>query len=208
MILKSKQAQKKISTYYENYLWMMDKNGIIHAGLNQEATVTGRFSSSEPNLQNLAKTKVWEEWAVRNAFMAFEDYYLACIDYAQQEMRVVADRARELRVIEKINGGLDFYDANSEVMLEIMKVVFERQQSKKVALGVVYGQGKDLLAHNLKVSAADAQRFKVQYLGAMPAIKNMNDKLIARAKRYGRIFTAYGRCVHIDPGFEYKALNA
>ena len=208
MILKAKQAQKKVSTYYENYLWMMDANGIIHGGFNQETTVTGRFSSSNPNLQNLGKTKVWEEWAVRNAFKAFEDHYLACIDYAQQEMRVVADRARELPVIDKILGGLDFYDANSEVMLEIMRVVFDRQTSKKVALGVVYGQGKDLLAHNLKVSAENAAQFKKQYLNAMPAIKNMNDKLIKRAERYGRIFTAYGRCIHIDKGYEYKALNA
>lgn len=207
-IREAKKAQKRVSTYYENYLKMVDANGVIHGNINQQTTKTGRTSSSEPNLQNLGKDKVWHEWAVRNSFIAFEDYYLACLDYDQQEMKVVADRAQEQTVISKINAGLDFYDATGEVMRELLGQTFERPTTKAVSLGVTYGQGKDLLARNLKTSPEQAARFKLQFLSAMPAVKYMNEALMARAKRFGRIFTPYGRVLYIDPGFEYKALNA
>lgn len=203
-----KQAEKRISTYYLNYLKFADPNGIIHASINQEGTKTGRFSYSDPNLQNLTKDEEYHDWAVRNSFQAFENYYLLCVDYAQQEMRVMADRAQEMRVVNKILGGMDFYTATGEVMLEIMRVQFTRKTSKAISLGVAYGQGKGLIATKLKTSEAEAKRFKDQYLNGMPGIKRMDKLLKQRAERYGRIFNVYGRVLHIDKGFEYKALNA
>jgi DNA polymerase-1 len=207
-IQELKKAEKRISTYYENYLKLADPNGIIHASINQEGTKTGRFSYSDPNLQNLTKDKVYHEWAVRNSFQAFEDYYLLCVDYAQQEMRVMADRAQEMRVVDKILSGMDFYNATGEVMLEIMNILFSRDTSKAISLGVAYGQGKDLIAAKLKCTPDEAKRFKSQYLGGMPGIQRMDKLLKERASQYGRIFNVYGRVLHIDKGFEYKALNA
>jgi len=207
LIQESKKAEKRISTYYNNYLKFADPFGFIHASANQEGTKTGRLSYSDPNLQNLAKED-YHEWAVRNSFIAFEDHYLACIDFAAQEMRLMADRAQELRVVDKILGGIDFYTATGEVMQEITGQPFPRKVAKAVALGVAYAQGKDLLAANLKCTPEQAKRFKDQYLGGMPGIKRMDMLLKKRAERYGRIFNVYGRVLHIDKGFEYKALNS
>lgn len=208
LIQESKKAEKRISTYYNNYLKFADPNGIIHASANQEGTKTGRFSYSDPNLQNLTKDEEYHDWAVRNSFQAFENYYLLCVDYAQQEMRVMADRAQEMRVVNKILGGMDFYTATGEVMTEIMNILFPRKTSKFISLGVAYGQGKDLIASNLKCSPEEAKRFKTQYLGGMPGIARMDRLLKQRAQRFGRIFNVYGRVLNIDKGFEYKALNA
>lgn len=208
MIREAKAASKRVSTYYEPYLKLADASGIIHAQINQEGTKTGRFSYSNPNLQNLGKDKIWHEFAVRNSFQAFEGCYLACVDFKSQEMFVMVDRAQEMRVVEKILAGMDFYNATGEVMQEIMKILFSRDTSKAVSLGVAYGQGKDLLAKNLRCTPEQAVQFKKQYLGGMPAISRMDQELKARAERRGRIFNVYGRCLHIDKGFEYRALNA
>lgn len=208
LIQEMKKSEKRISTYYENYLKFADPYGVIHAEINQEGTKTGRFSSSNPNLQNLTKDEVYHEWAVRNSFQAFENYYLLCVDYAQQEMRVMADRAQEMRVVNKILGGMDFYTATGEVMTEIMNAVFTRKTSKFISLGVAYGQGKALIAKNLRCSPEEAKRFKDQYLGGMQGIKRMDTLLKQRAQRYGRVFNVYGRVLYIDKGFEYKAMNA
>lgn len=208
LIQEAKKAEKRISTYYKNYLKFADPSGIIHASINQEGTKTGRFSYSDPNLQNLTKDEEYHEYAVRNSFQAFEDHYLLCVDYSQQEMKVMADRAQEMRVVNKILGGMDFYTATGEVMSEIMRAIFTRKTSKFISLGVAYGQGKDLIASKLKCSPEEAQRFKRQYLDGMPGIKRMDMLLKKRAERFGRIFNVYGRVLHIDKGFEYKALNA
>lgn len=208
LIFGAKQATKRVSTYYENYLKFADPKGIIHAQINQEGTKTGRFSYSNPNLQNLTKDEDYHEYAVRNSFQAFENYYLLCADYSQQEMKVMADRAQEMRVVNKILGGMDFYNATGEVMYEIMRIEFSRKTSKTVSLGVAYGQGKGLLAGNLKTTESEASKFKKQYLDGMPGIRAMDQALKKRAEIYGRIFNVYGRVLHVDKGLEYKALNA
>jgi len=88
-ITTAKEADKKLSTYYSNFMKLQDKNNILHCDLNQEKAKTGRFSSSNPNLQNLEKVYTSldsDEFAVRKSFIAREGYLLFFFDYSQQEM--------------------------------------------------------------------------------------------------------------------------
>lgn len=212
-IIATKKAEKKITTYYKNFLMLADPNKIIHCGLNQEVTVTGRFSSSAPNLQNLHK-ETWdgtdEQLLIRNSFIAPENSRLLFCDYSQQEMYVMLDQAEEMELIGKLISGEfeDFYLATAALVKEKSGIVITRSQAKAIALGLAYGQGKALLAKNLGVSMEKAAEIIAAFFMALPKLKKFKDNLQTYAKRFGRIHNPFGRVYYVESGYEYKALNA
>lgn len=210
-ITAAKECEKKIGTYYENFLLLADENGIIHCDLNQEKAKTGRFSSGNPNLQNLEKKAAVKEWAVRKAFHCPEpDFTLFFFDFDQQEMIVMLDQAGEMSVIKKLLSGehKDFYVATAAVLKEILGKDITRQQAKALALGLAYGQGIDLLASTLNCTREEAQKFKDEFFRALPAIKRLAANLERQVKRYGKIHNPFGRVSYIDKDHSYKALNS
>jgi DNA polymerase-1 len=217
-LTKAKEAEKKIGTYYGNFLLLADDNGFIHCGLNQEKAKTGRFSGDNPNLQNLHKEK-WKdekgniiaEFMIRKSFFNSDpDFDLFFFDYDQQEMIVMLDQAGEMPVIEKLRSGeyQDFYLATAAVLKEILGKDISRQQAKALALGLAYGQGIALLAATLGVSEDEARKFKDEFFKALPAIKRLAKNLENQVKWYGKIHNPYGRVSYIDKNHAYKALNS
>lgn len=221
---KAKQLEKKINTYFKNFLLYADANDYIHADLNQYAAITGRFSSSNPNLQNLHKEKyekdcglTREEWKklnpylVRAAFINDDpDFDLFFFDYDQQEMMVMLDQAEEMEIINKLIDKIydDFYLATGAVLLEVAGIKISRQQAKALALGLAYGQGIALLAKNLKMSLNDAKKFIDDFFRVLPELKKLKNRLEKQVKYYGRIHNPFGRVSHIHKNDSYKALNS
>lgn len=147
VIKEYRYEYKKTHTYFENFLNLRDKNDIIHASLNQYQARTGRFSSSEPNLQNLNRGQEGEKYAVRGAFISHigsSNFYL---DYDQFEYRMMLNKAGEMRMIEQIlEEGLDVHTATANLM------GVPRQQAKTINFLLLYGGGIAVLARNLFVT--------------------------------------------------------
>lgn len=212
-ISQAKQADKKLSTYYGNFMKLKDANDIIHCGLNQEKAITGRFSSSEPNFQNLHKEK-WDgsedQIMIRKSIIAKDpDFNLFFMDYKGQEMYIMIDLAEDLPVIKDIlENGTDIYVAMGNKVKDFAGIDISRDQAKALSLGVAYGQGKELIAKNLKCSVYAAEQLKCAFLVSLKGVGALNKRMKFEAKRNGRIQNPYGRVSYIDEGFEYKALNS
>lgn len=212
-ITEAKEADKKISTYYGNFMKLKDANNIIHCGLNQEKAITGRFSSSDPNFQNLHKEK-WDgsddQFLIRKSIIAKDDNYdLFFFDYKGQEMYIMIDLAKDIPVVKDIlENGTDIYIAMGNMVKEATGIEIDRQQAKALSLGVAYGQGKALIAKNLKCSIDEAQQLKEAFLGSLKGVSRLDRRMKSKAKYAGKIHNPYGRVSYIDEGFEYKALNS
>lgn len=211
-ITAAKESEKKISTYYDNFLKLADTSHILHCNFNQEKAVTGRFSSSQPNLQNIEKKFVTpnsDDLSVRSSIIADAGHVLMMPDFDQQEMIVMLDQAGAMPVIKKLLNGEfeDFYLATMAILKDMTGRIITRQQAKAIALGLAYGQGKTLLAKNLDMSIEDADAFKTDFFSAIPELKVLDNRLKSNVRRYGKIFTAAGRVLYINKEKEYTALN-
>lgn len=206
-VTKAKETEKKINTYYKNFLLFMDSRNFIHANSNQEKAVTGRFSMSDPNLQNLHKKDKSVKRAFRNTDPDFDWFY---IDFKQQEMMVMLDQSDEMQVIYKLIDKVfdDFYLATQDVLLNITGLFITRDQAKAIALGLAYGQGIALLAKNLGVSLEQAKNFKAQFFVALPELKKFQAKLESQVWMRGKLHNPFGRVCYIERTASYKALNA
>jgi len=206
-VTKAKETEKKINTYYKNFLLIADPQGFIHANLNQEKAVTGRFSSSFPNLQNLHKDDKSVKRSFRNTDPDFDWFY---IDFKQQEMIVMLDQAEEMKVIYKLIDKVfdDFYLATKSVLMDVAGVSITRQQAKAIALGLAYGEGITALSKKLGMTMEDGKAFIDTFFGALPELKKLKERLERQAKARGKIHNPFGRVSYISYDRVYTALNA
>jgi len=223
-ITSAKEADKKIGTYYENFLKLKDENDYIHCGLNQEVAKTGRFSSSDPNLQNLEKLYVElnsDDFCVRKAFIADEGCRLFFFDYDQQEMILMLDQAEEMGIIKKLIDKVfdDFYLATADQIKEILDIIIERKQAKDTSLALAYGKGilamaKDFgyipsnpTTEEIEEGKRKAKKFKEQFFLALPKLKKLVKRLESAVKWYGKIHNPFGRVLYFTKEEAYKTLN-
>ena len=197
-------ARKIISTYYENFLALADSEDIIHTNIRQGGTETGRFSCSDPNLQNIPKEEdTSQEFIVRRAFVPREDFCFVMIDYDQQEYRLMLDRAQELGVIKKIlEENLDVHTATAELM------GVKRTPAKTLNFMLLYGGGSQKLANALGLTLAQAQELRKRYFSALPNVGKFIRGVIKQAEEVGYVFNWAGRKYHFTRELSYKAPNA
>lgn len=183
-----RKASKAASTYYSNFLFYADKNDDLHANIKLAGTDTGRFSMSEPNLQNLSKEEDKSlDYTVRGCFRPRDGFFFCMIDYDQQEYRMMLDYAGELSVIDKIlNDGLDVHTATAEM------AGTSRTDAKTLNFLLLYGGGVGLLAESLKLSVYQAKELMEKYYKQLPKVKEFTQKVKAKAKG-GYIFNWAGR---------------
>lgn len=140
IILDYRDAQKKVGTYFGNFLWFADSQDKIHTSLVQTGAATCRFSSRSPNLQNVSKVEEGDEgfadkYLLRRAFIPGVNEQLLMIDYDQMEYRLMLDLAQEMGVIEEILGGLDVHTATANM------VGITRKYAKTLNFMLLYGGG-------------------------------------------------------------------
>lgn len=194
-ILEHRELQKLLSTYIDTMGNLLGKDGRLHAKFSQHGTTTGRFSSSDPNLQNIPiKTERGKN--IRNAFIASPGYVLASFDYSQIELRVAALLSQDSFFIKAFKEGRDIHTAvavkvfgvgEDEVTLDM------RRRAKIINFGILYGMGVTALSANLGTNRKDAQDFYDNYFKQFPTIGSYLDSIKDFAKKYGYTETLFGR---------------
>lgn len=200
-VQKIRFYEKRIGTYYSSFLYFADEDGIIRPNLKQGGTETGRFSCSEPNLQNAPK-KDEEEYQIRKCFTPREDYCFVMIDYAQQEYRMMLDYAGEHGIIKQVLDGADVHQAMAT------QVGIDRQKAKTLNFAVLYGASEVAVADLLKCTIPEAQELLSKYYLRLPKVRRFKRDVIEKGRLRGYVVNWAGRRCHIsNPNWAYILPN-
>ncbi len=194
-ILKHRELQKLLSTYIDTIPSFVGGDGRLHSRFIQTGTTTGRFSSNNPNLQNMPiKSELGKN--IRSAFIATEGYYLVSFDYSQIELRVAALMSQDSYFIESFKQGRDIHSA---VAMKVFNVAEKditsemRRRAKVINFGILYGMGVNALKQNLNCDRKEAQIFYDNYFAEFPTIAGYLASIKNFAKAHGYTETLFGR---------------
>ncbi len=194
-LLKYRKLSKLQNTYIEGLSRLVDATGRIHTTFDQTATVTGRISSVEPNLQNIP-VRSEEGREIRRAFVAKEGCVLLDADYSQIELRVLAHLSGDPAMQDAFVKGQDIH---TRTAAEINGVPFDqvtpamRRRAKAVNFGIVYGISGFGLARNTGVSRKEADAFIATYFERYPKVKTFMDECVRRGYELGYVETLFYR---------------
>ncbi len=197
MMLEYRELTKLKGTYLDTLPQMVcKKTNRIHAGFHQTGAVTGRLSSSDPNLQNIPiRTELGRR--IRGAFTSSTpERTLVVADYSQIELRVLAHFSRDEALLNAFENGLDIHAAVAAQVHDVSiddVTTEQRSAAKAVNFGIVYGQTAFGLARSLGISQSDARDFIERYNEQYSGIKNFVDQCIADTKEKGYAETILGR---------------
>ena len=199
-MLRYRELAKLISTYTEKLPSLISpKTGRIHTSFNQAGTVTGRLSSSDPNLQNIpARTN--EGKLIRKAFVAPQGYKIIAADYSQIELRLIAHLSEDPVLKDAFINGLDVHRATAaEVLGKPIEAVSaqERSQAKATNFGLMYGMGAFGLTRQTGMSNSEAKIYIERYFARYPKIKSFMEQVKSYAHQYGYVNTIDGRRITI-----------
>ena len=196
-ILNFRELTKLKSTYVDSIPELINpKTGRVHTSYAQAVAVTGRLSSTNPNLQNIPiRTERGRE--IRKAFIPREKgRVLVSADYSQIELRIVAAISGDPNMCEAFKLGKDIHTATAAKVYGIKEeeVTKEmRYKAKSVNFGIIYGQGAFGLAENLGISRTEAKEIIDNYKKEFPGIQSYMDQQINNAKELGFVETLMGR---------------
>ena len=214
-ILEYRNVEKLLSTYIDKLPEIVNKKtNKIHCSFNQYGADTGRFSSNNPNLQNIpSKNK-----DIRKMFVASENCVLIGNDFSQQEPKLTADMSNDEQFIKDCASGKDAYgtiasiafnkpyeeclefylDENGNKTNKVNKEGKERRSiSKIILLGICYGKSMKSIAEDLNVSEEKATEIYNAVLTNIPGLKNFMIESQEMAKNFGWVETKWGRRRHI-----------
>jgi DNA polymerase I-like protein with 3'-5' exonuclease and polymerase domains len=202
MIAKAREYDKAVNTFIDGLLGYVH-NGRIHADINQirsdtGGTVTGRFSMSNPNLQQIpAKGYIGSK--MRELFIPEEGCKWGSFDYSQQEPRIVVHYAIKLSLggTESLKDEFDRDDADFHQIVADMANI-SRKQAKTINLGLFYGMGKIKLQRELGLDQKQAKELFNEYHGRVPFVRQLSQELIEFAKENRLLFTLYDRFCRFD----------
>lgn len=206
-ILRLRELDKASNTFVDNIL-KFSHNGRIHCEFHQlrsddGGTVTGRFSSSNPNLQQLPARDPEIKSLIRGLFIPDEDCKWGSFDYSSQEPRLLVHYCASLNedhrhpaidtLVEEYHKG----DADFHQMVADMAGI-SRKNAKTVNLGIMYGMGVGKLSHTMDISKDDAKELLANYHAKVPFVKGLADMVSQRAQKFGHIRTILGRKCRFD----------
>lgn len=197
LVLEYRHLVKLKGTYADGLLAVIDdKTGKIHSNFNQTVTLTGRISSTEPNLQNIpVRTQLGRE--VRKMFTATDsEHILVDADYSQIELRVLSHIADDKNMIEAFKNSEDIHSATAAHIfgVSLCDVTPEmRSKAKTINFGIVYGMGDFSLSKELGIKKSEAHEYIENYFSKFSGIKKYMDNIIEKAKIDGYVTTLYNR---------------
>ena len=196
-ILNFRELTKLKSTYVDSFPELINpKTGRVHTSYAQAVAVTGRLSSTNPNLQNIPiRTERGRE--IRKAFIPRDkDRILVSADYSQIELRIVAAISGDPNMCEAFKLGKDIHTATAAKVYGIDETDVTKEmryKAKSVNFGIIYGQGAFGLAENLAISRTEAKEIIDNYKKEFPGIQSYMDNQINKAKELGFVETLMGR---------------
>ena len=218
LILEYRGINKLLTTYIEAIPKKIEEyDGRLHAQFNQNGADTGRFSSSDPNLQNIPTSA-----GIRCIFKASEGMYMVGADFSQQEPRILAHLCGDENMINAYKTGKDLYSTVASLAFHVpyedcrefypdgtvnKEGKKRRTHIKSIVLGLMYGRGNASVASNLGITLAEAEELSNSLFNAFPKMKEYIENAKVEAKKIGYTTTLWGRrryLKHImDDRFEY-----
>ena len=207
LIMEYRQLTKLKSTYCDGLRAVINpETHRIHSVFTQTVTVTGRLSSTEPNLQNIpTRTELGRE--IRKMFVAKDGYTLVDADYSQIELRVLAHIANDETMINAFKNGEDIHAVTASQVLGIPLADVTKEQrssAKAVNFGIVYGIGEFSLSQDLHISVKEAKAYIDSYLEKYHGVRNYMTEIKEQAKKDGFVKTMMNRIRYIP---ELKSPN-
>ena len=196
-LIEYRKATKLLTTYGQKFI---DENvqadGRIHTQFNQLGANTGRFSSKNPNLQNIPHQQIY-----RDPFIAEDGYKLICADYSGQEMALLAYISQEKNLIDAINNDIDIHCMTASLIYNIpleeffiepgnyskdnlrpdKKII--RNNAKSTNFGVVFGMGPKRLSETLRINIDEAKEILNKYYEKLPGVDRLMKYLTAEFKK-------------------------
>ncbi|MEO1300805.1 MAG: DNA polymerase I [Bacteroidota bacterium] len=196
-ILDYRALKKLKSTYVDALPSLLSPwDGRVHTSYNQMVVVTGRLSSSYPNLQNIP-IRTARGRHIRKAFVpSSPDHVLMSADYAQVELRIMAAFAQDPTMLEAFRLGEDVHAATASKLFKVPIASVDesmRRRAKTANFGIIYGISPFGLAQRLAISHAEASQIIQAYFTEFAAIKTYIDNTIEQARTDGYVATLLGR---------------
>ena len=194
-ILEHRELAKLKSTYVDGLLEAVDAQGRVHTSYSQTAVVTGRLSSSNPNLQNIPiRTETGRQ--IRSAFIAAPGWALLSADYSQIELRIMAHLSQDEAMIAAFRAGQDIHQATAAAIygVPLEAVTREmRRRAKAVNFGLIYGMTPYGLTRSTDLTLAEAEAFVTAYFRRYPQVRAYLDEIRQRVRKQGYVETLFGR---------------
>ncbi|WNW12671.1 DNA polymerase I [Pseudomonas sp. DTU_2021_1001937_2_SI_NGA_ILE_001] len=221
LLLQYRSISKLKSTYTDTLPGQINpRTGRVHTSYNQAGAATGRFSSSEPNLQNIP-VRTAEGRRIRQAFVASPGYKLLAADYSQIELRIMAHLAKDEGLLHAFRNDLDVHRATAaEVFgVELEQVSNDQRRSAKaINFGLIYGMGAQGLARQIGVDGKQAKAYIDRYFARYPGVRDYMERTREQAAEKGYVETLFGRRLYLPEinsnkpqqraGAERTAINA
>ena len=193
-ILDFRSSSKLKTTYVDNLLLMADENNKVHSYLDQTGTVTGRLSSSSPNLQNIP-VRTQKGRLLRTAFCAGEGNMLLSVDYSQIDLRVLAHESQDPVLVQSFLEGGDIHTQTAAQIFGVMPLMVTEQMrssAKAINFGIIYGQGPMGLSQALSIPMREAKEYIDNYFKNYQGVRRWIDENVAAARQNGYVKTMMG----------------
>lgn len=188
------------SAVKEDGLW------VIHPTFNPQAADTGRFSCSNPNLQQVPSRDPEAAARARKPFIPRPGHVWIPADYSQMELRMLASRAKEESMLEAFRKGEDIHSATAKMIFGTDEGE-ARNISKNINFGISYGAGADKIAETAGKSTYEASQFLEKYLSTFSGLRDYMKEIVARGRAEGFIVNPFGRRIDVPRDRVYTALN-
>ena len=168
LLQENRKLSKLHKTYVLGQIKRADAGDRIHTSFNQHITVTGRLSSSQPNLQNIPRANK----DIKKAFIpTYPEWFIIQMDYAQAEFRMWAELSKDMDMINDIKSGLDIHRATAAQFWSIPEADVTKEQrsaAKFVVFGLMYGRGAESVAKQVKITKEAAEAIIEQFFAKYP----------------------------------------
>ncbi len=200
IILEYRGLAKLRSTYTDKLPAQVNpQTGRVHTSYHQAVAVTGRLSSSDPNLQNIP-IRTPEGRRIRQAFVAPPGHLLLAADYSQIELRIMAHLSGDESLLRAFAEDRDIHQATAaEVFgVPLAEVAAEqRRAAKAINFGLIYGMSAFGLARQLGIERGAAQEYVERYFERYPGVKRYMDETRSAARERGYVETVFGRRLYL-----------
>ena len=194
-IINYRELQKLLSTYIDVIPKMVGPDGRLHAKFLQNSTTTGRFSSQDPNLQNLPiKSELGRR--IRTGFTAEKGFKLLALDYSQIELRIAALLSGDKKMTQIFMEKEDIHSGVASFVFGVPIDTVDREMRRKakvINFGIIYGMGVSALQKNLGGTRAEAQTFYDNYFNQFSRVREYMEEAKVFAKQHGYSETLFGR---------------
>ena len=197
LIVKYRELYKLKSTYIDKLpTYINSRTGKVHTTFHQTAVVTGRLSSSEPNLQNIPVQLATSDIQIRSAFKPDPGYMFLSADYSQIELRVLAYLSQDQTLLQAFAHKLDIHAQTAATIFQVpLELVNhdQRQIGKRINFSILYGLTPFGLSKDLGISYKQAQQYIARYFSQYPGVDRWMRQLIVESRKDGYVTTLAGR---------------